>query len=56
MPPPNKRNKHARNFNQKTDGSFYKLKQNRNLPSSIPVPKMLWLVLRLTRDARGYSL
>ncbi|ETP31968.1 hypothetical protein F442_19235 [Phytophthora nicotianae P10297] len=40
MPPPNKRNKHARNFNQKTDGSFYKLKQNRNLPSPIPVPKL----------------
>ncbi|ETI39064.1 hypothetical protein F441_15106 [Phytophthora nicotianae CJ01A1] len=33
MPPPNKRKNHARNFKRKADGSFYKIKLNRNLPS-----------------------
>ncbi|ETN22974.1 hypothetical protein PPTG_02708 [Phytophthora nicotianae INRA-310] len=36
MSPPNKRKKHARNFKRKADGSIYKLKLNKNLPSRPP--------------------
>ncbi|OWZ19577.1 LOW QUALITY PROTEIN: hypothetical protein PHMEG_0006159 [Phytophthora megakarya] len=36
MPPVNKRKKHARNFYRKADGSFYKLKINKNIQSRPP--------------------
>ncbi|KAE9116514.1 hypothetical protein PF006_g19020 [Phytophthora fragariae] len=36
MPPPNKRLRHARNFKRKTDGSFWRLKINKNLPARQP--------------------